>query len=131
MRMEIQRIAEAILQKHGIDPAANEFYLKLSMPGFDDLVIERAGDQIFIGHYHEQNCDLVSDPVLVMDYNEGYWYPVRIEQVFGDTVCSYLENGKRMIYPARMKEFKAFQRMFAVNIKEQGWMNADEAELMI
>jgi hypothetical protein len=27
-----------------------------------------------------------------------------------------------MIYPARIKEFKSFQRMFARNIREQGWL---------
>ncbi len=123
--MQIEEIAVEILKKNGIDPNAVEFYLKLSKPNFDDLVIERCGDDVFVGHYFNQNGDRVPDPVLVMDYNEGYWYPVRIEQILGETPVSFKENGKRMIYPARVKEFKSFQAMFAKNIREQGWLDVE------
>lgn len=120
---EMQSISEEILIKHGIDPSAHEFLLKLHMRNYDDLVIEKEGAQVLVGHYyHHPSGDLISDPVLAFDYNGGYWYPVRIEQTLGDMVCSYVENGKRMIYPARIKEFKSFQRMFARNIKEQRWL---------
>ncbi len=112
-RLEIQNIVEKILQKHNIDPTAESYFLKLRMSGFDDLVIEKEGDQVLVGHYyHHPSGDLISDPVLAFDYNHGYWYPVRIEHVLGDTICSFAETGKRMIYPARIKEFKSFQRMF-------------------
>jgi hypothetical protein len=122
-KLEIQNIVEKILLKHNIDPSAHSYYLKLRMSGFDDLVIEKEGEQILVGHYyHHPSGDLISDPILAFDYNSGYWYPVRIEQVLGDTVCSFLEDGVRMKYPRRIKEFKSFQRMFARNISEQGWL---------
>lgn len=121
--MAIQKIAGQILRKNGIDPAKGDFYLKLQQLGYDDLVIEKNGPQVFVGHYFEQSGDRVPDPVLVMDYNGGYWYPVRIEQILGETTVSFTENGKRMIYPARVKEFKSFQAMFARNIREQGWLD--------
>lgn len=126
--MAIQKIATEILKKNGINPDAGEFYLKLSKPNFDDLVIERCGDDVFVGHYFNQNGDRVPDPVLVMDYSGGYWYPVRIEQILGETPVSFTENGKRMVYPARVKEFKSFQAMFAKNIKDQGWINVEPAK---
>ncbi len=125
VKMQIQKVAEEILRKNGIDPNAGEFYLKLSKPSFDDLVIERCGDYVFVGHYFEQMGDLVPDPVLVMDFNGGFWCPVRIEQVLGETPVSFMEDGKRMVYPARVKEFKSFQAMFAKNIKDQGWLNVE------
>ncbi len=122
-KLEIQNVVEKILLKHNIDPSAESYFLKLRMPNYDDLVIEREGEQVLVGHYyHHPSGDLISDPVLAFDYNEGYWYPVRIEQTLGDTFCSFVENGKRMVYPNRIKEFKSFQRMFARNIKEQGWL---------
>lgn len=126
--MAIQKIAMEILKKNDIDPAAGEFYLKLQKPNYDDFVIERCGNDVFVGHYFNQNGDRVPDPVLVMDYNGGYWYPVRIEQTLGETPVSYTENGKRMIYPKRVKEFKSFQAMFARNIKAQGWLNVEPAK---
>ncbi len=122
-KLEIQNVVEKILQKHNIDPTSESYYLKLRMPNYDDLVIEKEGEQVLVGHYyHHPSGDLISDPVLAFDYNGGYWYPVRIEQVFGDTICSFVENGKRMMYLDRIREFKSFQRMFARNIREQGWL---------
>lgn len=123
-KMEIQNIVENILLKHGIDPSEHSYYLKLCMRNYDDLVIEKEGEQVLVGHYyHHPSGDLLSDPVLAFNYNGGYWFPVRIEQTtFGDTICSYIEKEKRMIYHAKIKEFRSFQRMFARNIREQGWL---------
>lgn len=120
-KMEIQKIVEMMLQKHGID-ASRDFYLKLIMPPYMDLVFERNGSVILVGHYREENGDLISDPVLAMEDMSNCWFPVRIEQWCRDTICSFWEDGKHMIYPGRMKEFKSFQKMFARNIREQGWM---------
>ncbi len=86
-RLEIQFIVEKILRKHNLDPSAESYYLKLRMPNYDDLVIEKEGRQVLVGHYyHHPSGDLISDPVLAFDYSNGYWYPVRIEQVFGDEI---------------------------------------------
>lgn len=125
--MQIQAVAEEILRKNGIDPDAGDFYLKIERPNFDDLVIERCGHQVFVGHYFTQAGDRVPDPVLVMDYNKGYWYPERIEQVLGETTVSYEENGKRMFYPAKVKQFRSIQAMLAKNIREQGWIDVQPA----
>ena len=119
-KLELKTLTEKILLKHGID-SSKDFYLKLSMPPYVDLVMEREGDIIIIGHYRKDNGDTISDPVLVFSYNQDKWLPLGIEQVLGDTVCAYFENGKRIVYEDRIKEFKTFQRMFAKNIREQGW----------
>ncbi len=121
--MEIQNIVERLLQRHSVDET-KDFYLKLTMPPYMDLVIERNGDTILVGHYNIENGDLISDPVSAMEDEYGYWYPVRIEQWCGDTNCLFWEGAKRMIYLDRIKEFKSFQRMFARNIKEQGWLES-------
>jgi hypothetical protein len=120
-KLEIQIITEKILAKHNIDPTA-DFYLKLTMQPYMDLVLERNGNTMLVGHYREENSDLISDPVLALEDISGYWHLVRIEQWCGDTICSYWEGDKRLIYPNRIKEFRSFQRMFARNIREQGWL---------
>ena len=120
-RMEIQTIVEKILAKHIID-STKDFYLKLTMPPYMDLVLERNGKVILVGHYRDENGDLISDPVLAMENLNGCWYPVRIELWCGDTICAFYKDEKRMIYPERVKEFRSFQRMFARNIREQEWM---------
>ena len=125
--MEIQNIIEKILAKHNID-STKDFYLKLTMPPYMDLVLERNGDIILLGHYREENGDLISDPVLAMEGGE-IWAPIRIELGCGDTICAFYKDEKRMIYPEREKEFRAFQRMFARNIGEQGWVERYGAEI--
>jgi hypothetical protein len=107
------------LAKHNIDPS-KDFYLKLKMSAYMDLILERNGEVILVGHYREEGRDLISDPVLVEEDINEYWYPVRIELWCGDTVCSFMDDGKRIIYPEKIKEFKAFQRIFARNIRKQG-----------
>ncbi len=120
-KLEIQTITGKILAKHNIDPTT-DFYLKLSMPPYMDLVIERNRNTILVGHYREENGDLISDPVLALEDISGYWYPVRIELWCGDTIYSFWEDGKRKINFKNAREFRSFQRIFAKNIKEQGWL---------
>lgn len=96
-KMEIQNIVEKLLAKHNID-ATKDFYLKLTMPPYMNLVLERNGDITLVGHYREENGDLISDPVLAMEGQE-IWAPVRIELWCGDTICAFYQDGKRMIYP--------------------------------
>lgn len=64
---EIQNIIEKILAKHNIDPTAGSYYLKLSLRSYMDLIIEKEGNQVLVGHYYEQAGDLISDPVLAME----------------------------------------------------------------
>jgi len=124
-KLEIQTIAERILAKHNIYPS-KDFYLKLSNQPYMDLILERNGEIILVGHYREEGRDLISDPVLALVEINEFWYPIRIELWLGDTVCSFIQDGKRMIYPDRIKEFRAFQRMFARNIREQEWIEKGE-----
>lgn len=123
--MEIQTIVKKLLKKHNVN-SDKDFYLKLTMPPYQDLVMERNNDIIIVGHYIEQNGDLIGDPVLVFSCVRNEWLPLGIEQVLGDTICAYFDNGKRVVYEDRINEFKAFQKMFAKNIREQGWLKNGE-----
>lgn|GEM_PF-1430495 len=123
-----------ILAKHELldafyNPSVESVYLKLHQESYMDLVIERQYRTVFVGHYREQNGDLISDPVLVFEVREEMcsrgWDPFRIEQVFGDTQIMGEQDGKKGFYPKRLKAFKSFANMFAGNIKDQGWNNAD------
>ncbi len=139
-KLEIQNITEKLLAKYDID-STKDFYLKLSIPYYLDLVMERNGSTIRIGHYFVQNSDLMSDPIFVMEDIDGYWSPLRIEQplrifvassvhepdIFsvnfcGDIICAYYQHGRLTIYPGKMQDFRIFQRMFARSIREQGWL---------
>lgn len=117
---KLQAIIEEILKKHGIFPSTESYYLKLRMPSHDDfLVIGRVSEQILAGF---QNKDGISNPVLAFDYNQGNWFPVSIEQPFGVTVCSFIEDGNLMAFPYRLKRCMLFQGMLANKIREQNYL---------
>ncbi len=140
-KLEIQDIIEKILYKRRVDPGGYKYDFRLRMPTYFDPLIGRRGKQglseqngdlilvvkkldryIRIGQYFEDNGDLTSDPIIAIDYNYGKWIPIRIERVIGDTVYSYIDNGKRMIYPDKIEEYMSIQRTFAQKIREQGWL---------
>lgn len=54
-KLSIRTIIEKILYKHKIAPDIFEYYLKLRMPSYDDLVIEKVGEQMLAGHCYIQN----------------------------------------------------------------------------
>lgn len=103
-----------------------EFYLKLENDPYMDLVIERQGRIILVGHYRKQNGDLISDPVLAFYMlPNGDWFPWRIEQVFGDTIIARERaDGKLEWWRDRYNDFVSFAAMFANNIVHQGWKEA-------
>ena len=125
-KLSLQLILEELLLKNNISPSSESYFLKLRMPSHDDfLVIGRVGEQILVGLH-----DDLSNPVLSYDYNQGDWFPVGIENKLGKTICSFLENGKRMIIPYRMKRFMLFQGMFVKKIRgllENGVLNEAQA----
>ena len=123
--MEIKTIVGKLLRKHEVD-VSKDFYLKLTMPPYMDLVIQRNEDIVAVGHYIEHKGELIGDPVLVFSCVQNEWLPLGIEQFTGDTICAYFDNGKRVVYQDRIKEFNAFQKMFALNLKEQGWLKNGE-----
>lgn len=106
--------------------SSNEFYLKLDNKPYMDLVIERQGDIVLVGHYRIQNSDLISDPVLAfIILDSGRWLPLRIEQVLGDTqIAREREDGKLEWWKYKYKDFISFSVMFASNIVHQGWKEA-------
>jgi hypothetical protein len=56
-KLEIQFIAEKILRNHNIDPSAESYFLKLRMPNYDDLVIEKEGKQVLVNWKHKLRLD--------------------------------------------------------------------------
>lgn len=132
--MEIQKIVEKILEKHGINPS-HDFHLKLSNIPYMDLVLERYGSTIIVGHYFVQNGDLMGDPIFAMEEINGYWSPLRIEEwsnyMILDTIYAFYKDGKLTIYPDKIKDFMSFQRLFSNRIKKQGWLKYGVKEIPV
>ena len=105
-KLELQNIIEQLLLKHGIDISSHIYYLRLSLPSFNDLVIEKEGEKVHFGYYlPNPKGDL--NPFVVFDYNKGRpWLLEKIDLILGGIDKSQLMD---------------WQRKYAENITKQGW----------
>ena len=129
--LKMQQIITQIAAKHGLDLAADEAHLRLTMPHFDRLVIEKIGArQISVAHYFEQNGDLVADPDIVFFVDDAGWIPIEITQVFGYQRVAFLRaDGERIIatLPDDQIAVAVFADDWAQNIRDQRWLEDGDA----
>lgn len=122
---KMQQIIEALAAKHGLDLAAAEGHLRLELPCFMPLVIEKIGRHLVsVTHYYYQNGDACPDPDMVFYTGAEGWMPVEITQVLGYTRCLTLgADGKPEGIAIRSyNDVASFAEFWANNIREQGWL---------
>lgn len=122
------RVITAIAIKHNIDLRQNGAHLRLDMPGYDRLCVERIEPHsISVAHYFEMNGDLVAEPDVVFFVDPtDIWFPISISQsmtgwreyaelnVDGTAVARYK--------PQSQRDLASFVEMWAQNIRDQGWL---------
>ena len=123
MKTLFQTTIEHLLKSHNQLDAfltQNHFHLRLDMPHFDRLVIERHDDMISVSHYFEQNGDLVPDPDVELHYPS--WIPTAITQCMGFRREKFIErDGKKYVDRHFHNEVSSFLNMWARNLKAQRW----------
>lgn len=128
--IRMQRIAENLAKKHGIDLYKDEeAHLRLDMLGYDSLVIERYCDEpmfMSVAHYFEMNGDLVSDPQIEFLIKDDLWVPVSVEQYLGGyrryIEVDYTTGNAGVTDRSSQSELAEFADMWAENIMDQGWL---------
>jgi hypothetical protein len=121
-----QQAIETILKAHDLFEAfqaSPDFYARFEMPGFDRLVIERQVRQVIVGHYFEQNGDLMSDPEIVFDL--ATWSPLEITQhPLGVYRRKFIERDGQTYVDTRFERaVNPLVRLWARNLLTQGWSN--------
>lgn len=123
MPTHFQHAIENVLKAHNLLEAFQstpEFYVRLDMPNYDRLVIERQGETIIVGHYFEQNGDLMADPEIELHFPT--WVPTAITQILGGRRAKFVERGSQTFVDTRFHdEVTSFLSTWAENIKGQGW----------
>lgn len=112
----------------GIDNL-KERYIRIQNPGWMDFFIEAVytgtpGQNLLrIGHYGQQNGDLMADPEMVVSLKDGLLVP---ESYRNDYAGIYQEvEGENGIRNARLeRSLKAFLSTWARNLGEQGFVEA-------
>ena len=124
MPTHFQKAIENVLKKHNLldaFQANSEFSFRLDMPGYDRLVIERQGKTVIVGHYFEQNSDLMADPEIELHFPT--WVPTAITQILGGRRSKFVERGSQTFVDTRFHdEVTSFLSTWAENIKGQGWV---------
>lgn len=136
MQSPMQRTIRHILYFNGLAEhfdTAGDFHLRLENDPWLPLVIERHGDEVSVTHYVIQNGDALRDPEMVFSISDWAhlstnfqgWVPKSTEPGgFGRAYPTAALVSGRVVgwYPARMKEAFAFARMWAKNLREQGFV---------
>lgn len=126
--IELQQIIKEIAEKHGLDLTAPEAHLKLTMPNFDPLVIEKIGkNQISVAHYFVQEGDMMADPDLVLFTGYIAWVPTEITQApFGiyNKVAWLTDDGRQVdrFLPTSQAALADFANEFGRQIRANGWL---------
>ncbi len=124
---KMQSIIAQIADKHGLDLEARESHLRLEMPGFDRLVIEKIGQHLVsVAHYYELNGDLIAEPDVVFFTGYTGWVPIEITQSLGGTrrLARLDEQGCDITHLniRAQKDLALFTEQWARNISGQGWL---------
>jgi hypothetical protein len=127
-RAPMERVVQAILERHGLAKAfahSAEFHLQLEHVPYMPLVIERHRREVAVMHTFIQNGDVMLDPELV--FSLPTWSPTSITQhpVGVYRQVTVMVNGRPMINPRLLREREAFARMWAQNLRAQGFITGE------
>ena len=124
---KMQKVIEALAEKHNVDLRKSGAYLKLTMDCYMPLVIENTGGCVSVAHYYEQNGDLCCDPDVVFFIGYDKWVPVEIQYplMYQRVADITYKNGKWEIFQFKSKSMNKigdFAEQWAQNIHDQGWL---------
>ena len=123
----MQRVITRIAQKYELDLEASESHLRLELPHFDPLVIEKIGrNLVSVAHYYTLNGDLIAEPDVVFFTGYSSWIPIEITQsLIGTRRYARLdEQGCDITHlnERAQADLAHFTEEWARNIKAQGWV---------
>lgn len=127
---KMKEVIEAIAMRFEVDFAVSGTSIRLQMPGFDLLRIERVDRyRISVAHYFESAGFLIPEPdvVIFTKYQEEVgWVPIEITQsMTGYT--SYVQltddgKGIKRYSEKGQADLAEFTEQWAQNILDQGWL---------
>lgn len=132
-------VAKAVVEAAGKTAefeADTHFHLRVENAPFMALVIEswptpegqRLSEQdtrrVSVAHYYVSYGDKVADPEVELTC---YGYPVELDQQGHRTTVAFVRDDKSMVRPAAKREVESFLRMWARNVKAQGFVKAAKA----
>lgn len=124
----MQQIVHLLAQQHGIELATPSAHLRLTMAGYEPLLIEHIGlSRVVVAHYFTSRGDLVPDPsVTFFTGDPSGWIPLGITHSFGgsQTYAVVSEDGTALtcLDRAQQADLAEFTEVWAQNLIDQGWL---------
>jgi len=125
---KMRQVIEQLAAKHEVNLSEVGASLRLDMPGYDPLYIQRSGPTLIrVAHRFEAQGLLVADPEVLFFTGYGVkWIAIDITQSVGGTrTYAHLnEEGTRIVrcHKTAQAHFADFVKIWAQNIQEQGWL---------
>jgi len=128
---KMQEVITRLATKYGLDLSRPDARLRLGMPGFDRLVIEKTGEKtVSVAHYYEQYGRPIADPEIIFFTGDSGWIALEITQVLGgQRVYAVLSSDGQevaLINAVDQASLALFAEDWAHNLEIQGWL--EEAE---
>src|SRR5687767_1074766 len=118
----MQQIVEQLAERHGINLAQQGAHLRLTLEGYQPLVIESIGlSRVVVAHYFIQNGDLVPDPTVTFFTADPLgWIPMGITQSIGGSRTYAVLSADRThlvcLNRRRQADLAEFTQMWAQNL---------------
>ena len=125
---KMQAVVESLTARHDVNLEMIGARLRLDMPGFDRLCIERLTPMaVSVAHYFEVNGDLTPEPDIVFyTADTAGWIPIEIAQSLTGWLqlvqggfTSPLQTGTQKQV---LDEVADFAELWADNLVAQGWL---------
>jgi len=131
----MQIVIEEVLKVYGeYDHFMNQedFYMKLEMKHYDDLVIEKHAGGIYIAHYFEQNGDRIPDPEIEYDFPTWTMLAVTQAPPFNRRKTKFIwKDDKQYVDTKFDSQVGPLNTMWARNIRAQGWKDPSKTTLTV
>jgi hypothetical protein len=124
----MQQIVELLAEKHRVNLSEQGVHLRLTMKGYEPLVIENIGlSRVVVAHYFTHNGDVVPDPSVTFFTGESIgWIPLGITHSFGSsqTYAVLSEDGTQLMCLHRSQQagLAEFTELWAQNLIDQQWL---------
>ena len=125
---KMRQVIQALAAKHEVNLDEVGAFLRLDMPGYDSLSMQKVTPTLVsVAHKFESQGLLVPDPEVLFFTGYGVkWIPIDITQSVGGnrTYAKLSEDGTRIVhyYKTAQASLASFVKVWAQNIQDQGWL---------
>lgn len=131
---QMKKIIEKVLIAHGLKDRFDtntDCGVRIELPGYLPLIIEKHGNSMIVAHYRRQNGDSIPDPDMEFLVTDIGWVPAGLQNCFGHYSRASMVDGEGRIRIDKkaLRSQLTFSNMWARNILAQGFAVSGKASV--